>query len=73
MFMNLYKLIIGTLLLFSGVVSFGQNPQQLNKGVRIMFYNVENLFHPSNDSLKMTTNLRKKGCGIGRLTVTMTS
>lgn len=59
--MNLNKLIIVTLLLFSGIVSFGQNPQQLNKGVRIMFYNVENLFHPSNDSLKNDDEFTKEG------------
>ena len=29
-----------------------QNPQLTKSGIRIMFYNVENLFHPSNDSLK---------------------
>jgi hypothetical protein len=42
-------------------VSFGQNPQQLNKGVRIMFYNVENLFHPTNDSLKNDDEFTKEG------------
>ena len=41
------------------IISFGQsffgitqNPQIEKEGIRIMFYNVENLFHPSNDSLK---------------------
>ena len=33
-------------------VGFGQNPQIDSSGIRLMFYNVENLFHPSNDSLK---------------------
>jgi len=31
---------------------FSQNPQTDSTGIRIMFYNVENLFHPSNDTLK---------------------
>lgn len=29
-----------------------QNPQEDHSGVRVMFYNTENLFHPENDSLK---------------------
>jgi exonuclease III len=33
-------------------IGFTQNPQAEDKGVRVMFYNVENLFHPTDDSLK---------------------
>ncbi|HIP36631.1 MAG TPA: endonuclease [Crocinitomix sp.] len=40
---------------------FGQNPQQNNSGVRVMFYNVENLFHPSNDSLKNDDEFTPQG------------
>ncbi|MFD1551267.1 hypothetical protein DNU06_12905 [Putridiphycobacter roseus] len=42
------------LTVFIGQVFFmhGQNPQASKSGIRIMFYNVENLFHPSDDPLK---------------------
>lgn len=40
---------------------YGQNPQQDNSGLRIMFYNVENLFHPSNDSLKNDDEFTEEG------------
>jgi Endonuclease/Exonuclease/phosphatase family len=45
---------IGLLLIFVifGEIANSQNPQESNIGVRLMFYNVENLFHPTNDSLK---------------------
>lgn len=44
-----------------GCLSFGQNPQETNSGIRIMFYNVENLFHPSNDTLKNDDEFTPKG------------
>lgn len=47
--------------LFCSGFIFSQNPQAQNKGVRIMFYNVENLFHPSNDSLKRDDEFTPKG------------
>ena len=40
------------LVLFTGMFAYGQNPQVNQSGIRIMFYNVENLFHPTNDSIK---------------------
>jgi len=40
---------------------FSQNPQIENKGIRVMFYNVENLFHPSNDSVKNDDEFTPKG------------
>lgn len=48
------KKIVFFILLFLGLTnsSWSQNPQERNAGIRLMFYNVENLFHPSNDSLK---------------------
>ena len=39
----------------------GQNPQNDGKGIRIMFYNVENLFHPNNDSLKHDEEFTPEG------------
>ncbi len=38
-----------------------QNPQINNKGIRVMFYNVENLFHPENDSLKRDDEFTPEG------------
>lgn len=53
---------IGALLLILAThSSWGQNPQELNNGIRIMFYNVENLFHPSNDSLKKDDEFTPEG------------
>jgi exonuclease III len=37
------------------------NPQEDGSGIRIMFYNVENLFHPTNDSLKNDDEFTKEG------------
>jgi exonuclease III len=54
------KIIVGFIFLL-GFSAFGQNPQETNSGVRIMFYNVENLFHPSNDSLKNDDEFTPKG------------
>jgi hypothetical protein len=52
-----------TLLLFAmfSIAGFSQNPQENNTGIRAMFYNVENLFHPSNDSLKNDDEFTKEG------------
>jgi hypothetical protein len=53
---------IGVLLFFFTTnFSWAQNPQELDNGVRIMFYNVENLFHPSNDSLKRDDEFTPEG------------
>ena len=53
---------IGLLLIFLSVnLAWSQNPQETNKGIRIMFYNVENLFHPSNDSLKNDDEFTPEG------------
>lgn len=40
---------------------FGQNPQTDGSGIRIMFYNVENLFYPTDDSLKNDDEFTKDG------------
>ena len=49
------------LFLLARLMSFSQNPQTTNRGIRVMFYNVENLFHPSNDSLKRDDEFTPKG------------
>lgn len=41
--------------------AYSQNPQIDNQGIRIMFYNVENYFHPSNDSLKNDDEFTPEG------------
>jgi Endonuclease/Exonuclease/phosphatase family len=41
--------------------AFSQNPQEDKTGIRIMFYNVENLFHPENDSLKNDDEFTEEG------------
>src|SRR5688500_8574120 len=43
------------------VKSFGQNPQVDKTGIRIMFYNVENLFDPVNDPLKNDDEFTEEG------------
>jgi len=53
-----YSLLIS---LFKFNMSFSQNPQLNNTGIRLMFYNVENLFHPDNDSLKNDDEFTKEG------------
>lgn len=46
----------------SGDFLFAQNnPMENNSGIRIMFYNVENLFHPTNDSLKNDDEFTPEG------------
>lgn len=59
--MKVFIYIIGFFLIFFGGKAFGQNPQLKNEGIRIMFYNVENLFHPSNDSLKNDDEFTETG------------
>ena len=49
---QLVIVLICTSTFLMGQATFAQNPQEDASGIRIMFYNVENLFHPSNDSLK---------------------
>ena len=52
--------IIAIAFLWAASYSFG-NPQLNKTGIRVMFYNVENLFHPSNDSLKNDDEFTKEG------------
>ncbi len=56
---------IKTLVLISflsiGVISFAQNPQADQSGIRIMFYNVENLFHPTDDPVKKDDEFTTEG------------
>lgn len=40
---------------------YAQNPQAETEGVRVMFYNVENLFHPTDDPLKNDDEFTKDG------------
>ena len=53
--------IICIIFLTISTFSFGQNPQIEEKGLRIMFYNVENLFHPEDDSLKKDEEFTPEG------------
>lgn len=55
------KEIIAGLILLLSCNALAQNPQETDSGVRIMFYNVENLFHPSDDSLKNDDEFTPKG------------
>ena len=50
-------------ILFLSNFSFAQlpNPQEDGTGIRVMFYNVENLFHPTNDSIKNDDEFTKEG------------
>lgn len=54
------KVTLVFIFLVSSIV-FAQNPQEDNSGIRVMFYNVENLFHPSNDSLKNDDEFTEDG------------
>ncbi|MBI3135958.1 MAG: endonuclease [Bacteroidetes bacterium] len=49
------------LILLLNNFAFSQNPQEDKSGIRIMFYNVENLFHPENDSLKNDDEFTEEG------------
>lgn len=55
------KALILALILGACLNSYGQNPQLDKKGIRVMFYNVENLFHPTNDSLKKDDEFTPEG------------
>lgn len=55
------KTIVAVGFLFMAQMVFGQNPQTNKSGIRVMFYNVENLFHPTNDSLKKDDEFTKEG------------
>ena len=55
------KIITTLVLLVLTSWVFGQNPQENNSGIRIMFYNVENLFYPTDDSLKNDDEFTKEG------------
>lgn len=52
---------IGLLLALIPFICFGQNPQTEGNGIRVMFYNVENLFHPTDDSLKRDDEFTPEG------------
>lgn len=55
------KAAIVALTILIGVSGFTQNPQLNESGIRIMFYNVENLFHPTDDSLKNDNEFTPEG------------
>jgi hypothetical protein len=55
------KKVITLVFLLLGLTSWCQNPQSEKAGIRIMFYNVENLFYPTNDSLKNDDEFTKEG------------
>lgn len=55
------KEIIALIFLLHLGMAFGQNPQLEDKGVRVMFYNVENLFYPEDDPLKNDDEFTKEG------------
>jgi len=52
---------IGLIVSSGGVVAQALNPQENGKGIRVMFYNVENLFHPDDDSLKSDEEFTPEG------------
>ena len=53
---------LAIVLIFIGSNSgLAQNPQQNETGIRVMFYNVENLFHPTNDPDKNDDEFTKEG------------
>jgi hypothetical protein len=54
------KIILAILLCFT-LVGFSQNPQETKEGIRIMFYNAENLFYPEDDSLKNDDEFTAEG------------
>ncbi|MCB9224256.1 MAG: hypothetical protein R2780_02185 [Crocinitomicaceae bacterium] len=56
-----HKKIVLITLLFICFSSYTQNPQEDKTGIRVMFYNVENLFHPTNDSLKNDDEFTEDG------------
>jgi len=54
-----YSLLIFLYLINLKVVA--QNPQSNENGIRLMFYNVENLFHPDDDTLKRDDQFTAEG------------
>jgi hypothetical protein len=63
-FWNMNYLRIGTALIvlfLQNYTAMSQNPQSDKKGVRIMFYNVENLFDPTDDPLKNDDEFTEEG------------
>lgn len=52
---------IQIVILFFSFAGFTQNPQENQSGLRIAFYNVENLFHPEDDSLKADEEFTPEG------------
>lgn len=46
---------------FQFVTAQNSNPQLNKEGIRVMFYNVENLFHPSDDPIKNDDEFTEKG------------
>lgn len=55
------KRLLWIIFFLPGHICSGQNPQESEEGIRVMFYNVENLFHPSNDSLKNDDEFTPEG------------
>lgn len=54
--------LLGLLCLTVSSFALGnENPQLDNSGIRVMFYNVENLFHPSDDPEKSDDEFTKEG------------
>lgn len=56
-----FKAITIVLTLFFTGLSYGQNPQLDKRGIRVMFYNVENLFHPTNNPEKNDDDFTPEG------------
>ena len=48
-------------ILFTATSCFSQNPQLDKSGIRIMFYNVENLFYPTDDPVKNDDEFTETG------------
>lgn len=55
------KTLILLLCLNGASFAWAQNPQETKAGIRVMFYNVENLFHPSDDTLKDDDEFTEEG------------
>ena len=55
----IYLGLIGLIVSSFGIA--GDNPQLDNSGIRVMFYNVENLFHPTDDPEKSDEEFTKEG------------
>ena len=55
------KLIFFSFFVSLGCSAWNQNPQTTRDGIRIMFYNVENLFHPTDDPEKNDNEFTEEG------------